>query len=162
MSLVMIFLKPFHEPIGNRAIGRLIGRLFIVVGSLTAIAGVIWLIVTAVFVSRAAKAPGQVIAMERSQGSESGSVYRPVFTFTDSGGIIHTQVSSFGSSDFSFAVGEPVTVLYDPITPKHSKINSFQTIWFGPLFTTGMGIVSGSFACFWLYLWNRATRFTNQ
>lgn len=142
----------------NDLSGRIIGTAFIAVGSLIAIAGIIWLFRTAAFVSRAAKAPGQVIAMERSEGSEGGSVYHPVFTFTDSGGIVHTQRSSFGSSDFSFEAGEHVTVLYDSAVPKHSKIESFQTLWLGPLLITGFGLLFGGFASFWLFMWTRAAR----
>jgi len=160
----MISIKRLRltESTGNASLGRLVGGLFIVIGSLMAIAGLIWLVNTAVFVRRAAKAPGLVIAMDRSEGSEGGSVYHPVFTFADAGGIIHTQRSSFGSSDFSFEVGQHVAVLYDPVTPKHSKIESFQTVWFGPLMITVMGILGGAFACFWLFLWIRGTRLKNS
>lgn len=142
----------------KESLGRLVGTVFIAVGSLFAIAGSIWLIRTAAFVSRAAKAPGQVIAMERSEGSKGGSVYHPVFTFTDSAGIVHTQRSSFGSSDYSFEAGEHVTILYDSTAPKHSQIESFQSVWLGPLFITGFGLLFGGFACFWLFLWTRAAR----
>ncbi len=146
----------------KESLGRLVGIAFIVIGSLFAIAGLIWLVRTAAFVSQAAKAPGQVIAMERSEGSEGGSVYYPVFTFTDSGGIVHTQRSSFGSSDYSFEAGERVTVLYDTTTPKHSKIESFKTVWLGPVFVTGFGLLFGGFACFWLFMWTRVARLQKQ
>ncbi len=78
-------------------------------------------------------------------------MYQPVFTFTDSGGISHTQRSSSGSSEFSFEIGERVTVLYDPDTPRHSKIESFETVWLGPVVVTSFGLLVGGFACFWLY-----------
>jgi hypothetical protein len=146
----------------KESLGRLVGTVFIVVGSFVAVAGLIWLFRTMAFVSRATKAPGQVIAMERSEGSKGGSVFHPVFTFTDSAGIIHTQRSSFGSSDYSFEAGERVTVLYDSTTPKHSKIESFQTVWFGPVFITGFGLLFGGFACFWLFMWTRAARLQKQ
>ena len=139
------------------------GTAFIVIGSLIAIAGLVWLAWTAAFMSRAAKAPGQVIAMERSEGSEKDSaVYHPVFTFVDSAGIVHTQRSSFGSSRYSFEVGELVTIRYDSTTPKHSKMESFQTVWLGPIIVTGFGLLFGGFACFWLFMWTRAARLPKQ
>jgi Protein of unknown function (DUF3592) len=146
----------------KESFGRLIGTAFIVIGSLVAIAGLIWLVRTVVFVSGATKASGQVIAMERSEGSKGGSAYHPVFTFADSAGIVHTQRSSFGSSDYSFEAGERVTVLYDSTTPKRSKIESFQTVWLGPVFVTGFGLLFGGFACFWLFMWTRAARLQKQ
>ena len=133
--------------------GRLIGTAFVVIGSVVAIAGLIWLVRTAAFVSRAAKAPGQVIAMEQRNGGENGSVSYSVFAFTDSVGIVHTQRSSGGLS-----VGGRVTVLYDLAAPKHSEIESFQTLWFGPVFFTGFGLIFGGFACLWLFMWTRAAR----
>lgn len=138
----------------NKSLGRLVGTVFAIAGSLMAIAGIIWLVQTAAFVSRAIKAPGLVVAMERS----GGSAYFPVFTFTDAGGIVHTQRSSDGSSGFAFKAGEHVTVLYDAAAPKRSKIQSFQTVWLGPLFVTGFGLSFGGFATFWLFLWSRLTR----
>lgn len=125
----------------NESHGRLVGTAFVIIGSLVAVAGLIWLIWTAGFVSRATKAIGQIIAMERSEGSEGGPIYQPVFTFTDSGGISHTQRSSSSTSEFSFEIGDRVTVLYDSATPKHSKIESFETVWLGPLVVTGFGLL---------------------
>jgi len=131
--------------------GRLIGTAFIVIGSVVVISGLIWLIRTAAFVSRAAKAPGQVIALEHRGGGKNGSVSYSVFTFSDSSGIVHTQRSSGGVS-----VGGRVTVLYDSAAPQHSEIESFQTLWFGPIFFTGFGLIFGGFACLWLFMWTRA------
>ena len=138
--------------------GRVVGLLFIVVGSLMALAGALWLIHTAWFVVHAAKAPGTVIAMDESDDSDHGTIYYPRFTFSDASGIIHTQRSSFGSSNFSFEVGEKVTILYEAATPKHSSIDSFQTVWLGPLFVAVFGLLFGGFACVWSYLWKRGVQ----
>ncbi|MDD5708108.1 MAG: hypothetical protein PHR35_19495, partial [Kiritimatiellae bacterium] len=42
--------------------------------------------------------------------------------------------------------------------PKHSKIDSVQTVWLGPLLITGFGLLFGGFACFWLFLVTRGIR----
>lgn len=141
---------------------RIVGGWFLATGILIAVIGAVWLTRTALFVRAASKASGQIIAMERSEGSEGGSVFHPVFTFTDGSGIIHTQLSSFGSSDYSFEPGESITVLYDAATPKHSQIESFQTVWLGPLLITGFGLLFGGFAALWLFLVSRATSITRH
>jgi len=138
-------------------LARIVGGWFLATGILVAVIGVVWLIRTTLFVRSASKASGLVIAMERSEGSEGSPVFHPVFTFTDGSGIIHTQRSSFGSSDYSFEPGESVTILYDAATPKHSRIESFQTIWLGPVLIAGFGLLFGGFAGFWLFIVSRAT-----
>jgi hypothetical protein len=140
----------------DRGMARLVGGLFIFLGGLIAIAGMFWLARTRSFVMGAVKTPGVVIAMERRESSEGGATFTPVFTFTDGVGLVHTQRSSFGSSTFSFEPGEKVTVLYDPATPKRSNIDSFQTVWLGPLFIAGFGLLFGGFACVWLMIASRA------
>jgi hypothetical protein len=142
----------------KESLGRLLGTVFIGIGGLITLAGLIWLVRTAVFVNQAAKVPGQIISMESSDGAKGGSVYHAVFKFNDSAGIAHTQRSSSGSSNYSFEAGETVTVLYDPTTPKKSEIDSFQTLWRSPLAFTGFGLLFGGFACFWLFMWTRQSR----
>jgi hypothetical protein len=142
----------------DKNLGRNIGVGFIIVGSLLAIVGLAWLLWTASFVSNAAKALGQVTKMERGEGSEGGSMYHPIFTFTDASGIVHTQRSSHGSAGHFVEVGERVTVLYDATRPAISKIDSFETVWLGPVVITGFGLFIGGFASLWLLGWSRATR----
>jgi hypothetical protein len=115
------------------------GGLFIAIGSLIAIAGLVWLARTITFVMYATKTPGTVIEMERSTTSKGGSTYHPIFTFLDGSGIIHTQRTFIGSSSYTFQVGDKVTVLYYVSEPTRSEIDSFQTIWIGPLIATGFG-----------------------
>ena len=145
----------------NIGLAKLVGRFFVVVGSLVAIIGLIWLGKTAAFVSRASKASGTVIEMERSTSSKGGSMYSPVYTFADASGITHTQHSSFASSSYTFEPGEKVIVLYDSAAPINSKIDTFGQVWLTPLFMSGFGMAFGGFACFWLYVVIRGTRNEN-
>jgi hypothetical protein len=145
----------------NLALGKTIGRAFVGIGSVVAIAGLIWLSKTATFVSKASKASGTVIQMDSSRSSKGGTTYSPVFTFTDSSGIIHTQHSSIGSSSYTFEPGEKVTVLYDSAAPNNSEIDTFGQVWLGPLLVTGFGMAFGGFAYFWLYVVIRGTRAEN-
>jgi hypothetical protein len=140
----------------KNSMARVMGGGFIVIGSLVAISGAIWLGKTALFVTSSVKAPGTVVEMERGSSNDGGSVYYPVYRFTDSSGVTHTQKTPTGSSRYSFEPGEKVTVLYDPKSPKISNIDSFGEIWLVPLSITGFGLFFGGFACFWLFLANRA------
>jgi hypothetical protein len=142
----------------NIGLAKLVGRVFVGIGSVVAIAGLIWLSKTAAFVSKASKASGTVIQMDSSTSSKGGTTYSPVFTFTDASGIIHTQHSSSGSSSYTFEPGEKVVVLYDSAAPKNSEIDTFGQVWLGPLLVTGFGMAFGGFACFWLYVVIRGTR----
>jgi hypothetical protein len=146
----------------NIGLAKLVGRVFVGIGSVVAIVGLIWLSKTAAFVSKASKASGTVIEMEHSTSSEGGSMYSPVYTFADASGIIHTQHSSSASSSYTFEPGEKVIVLYDSAAPKNSEIDTFRQVWLGPLFVTGFGMAFGGFACFWLYVVIRGTRTGNE
>lgn len=140
------------------SLARTIAGAFILIGSMIAIVGIIWLGNTASFVMRAAKASGTILEVERSTTSKGRSAYHPIFSFRDASGITHTQRTSTGSGYYSFERGENVTVLYDPSAPKNSKIDSFMTLWLGPLAITGFGLLYGGFSCFWLFWATRGIR----
>ena len=130
--------------------------MFIVVGSLIAIAGLIWLVRTVLFVASATKTPGTVVEVERIPTFHKGQIIdRPIFTFSDASGIIHTQRTFVGSSSYSFESGDKVTVLYVASEPTRSEIDSFQTIWIGPLICTGFGLLFGGFAYYLIFLATR-------
>jgi len=112
-----------------------------VIGSMIAMAGLIWLVRTISFVMYATKTPGTVIEIEHTYTSKGGSTYHPIFTFADNSGIIYTQRTFVGSSSYNFEPGDKVTVFYEASDPTRSEIDSFQTIWLGPLITTGFGLL---------------------
>ncbi|HEY1790946.1 MAG TPA: DUF3592 domain-containing protein [Verrucomicrobiae bacterium] len=58
------------------------------------------------------------------------------------------------SSDYSCEVGEKVTVLYDPGRPIHSNIDSFSTLWLGPMVVIGVSLFTGSFLAVWFVAMN--------
>jgi hypothetical protein len=140
----------------KNSMARAMGGVFILVGSLIAIAGAIWLGRTTLFAMNSVKAPGIVLEMDRGSSNDGGSVYYPIYQFTDSSGVTHTQKTPTGSSSYSFEPGEKVTILYDPKSPKISNIDSFGEIWLTPILITGFGLIFGGFAYFWLFLANRA------
>jgi len=131
---------------------KLAGGFFLLIGCLVAVWGVVWLGKTIIFVNQAARAPGTIVEMERSDFSKGSSVYYPIFTFVDSSGATHTQKASVGSSTYTFEPGERVSVLYDKAAPKHSEIDSFGTIWTAPLLVTVFGVVFGGFSFLWTFI----------
>jgi len=61
--------------------------------------------------------------------------YSPVFSFQDHKGQRHTIRSSISSSENShYNIGERVTIKYEKQNPGHSKINSFNGLWFKAFF----------------------------
>src|ERR1043166_6393646 len=129
----------------NRAMRRQFsGLLVMLIAAGFVIAGVVWAVRTVVFVGKAAKTSGQVVVMERRRSGKRNYTYRPVFAFTDSAGLSHTGRTAVSSSYFSYQPGDRITVLYDPASPEKANIDSFQTVWLGPLVFTGGGLLFGA------------------
>jgi Protein of unknown function (DUF3592) len=144
----------------NAQTKRAIESFFIVFGGLIAIGGCIYLLYTTWFVAHASKAVGQVIKMEtRMEASRNGYVnkYRPIYTFSDASGIVHIQACDWSLFNYSFRVGEKVTIIYSPASPEHSNIDSFMTVWFGPLFVLILGMLFGCLG-FFLRIVNQVIR----
>lgn len=85
----------------------------------------------------AERADGEVIEIRRE-----GDMYAPVLRFRLPGGEMQ-EVEDLGSGAPDFAVGDRVGVLYMPDDPEDFRIDTFDRLWFLPIFVTG-------FACFWL------------
>ena len=83
------------------------------------------------------RADGEVVEVRRE-----GSMYAPVVRFRLPGGDIQ-EVKDLGAGAPDFAVGDRVTVLYMPEDPEDFSIDTFERLWFVPIFVT-------AFACFWL------------
>lgn len=67
--------------------------------------------------------------------------YAPEFTFESGDGAKHVVVSKFGSSPCPYAVGQEISVLYDPANPGDAEVNSFGTLWVLPGILGLVGIV---------------------
>ncbi|QND54659.1 DUF3592 domain-containing protein (plasmid) [Phyllobacterium sp. 628] len=123
-------------------------RLFLAATIILFAATGILLLKTHRFIVRAEHAQGRVIAMmpERSRGDGS-VVYKPVVEFnTPAGERIEFQ-SSVGSNPPAFETNEVVQVLYEPANPRSAEINSFWSLWLGPVITTGLFLVFGGLTC---------------
>ena len=112
-------------------------RIPLLIGCVVFISGIVWVLATAVFVLRATTTAGVVVAIEQGDGS----AWYSTFTFVDAAGIAHKQRTWFLSPTTCPASrpGDAVTVLYNAHSPEDAKIDSFPTVWFGPLFVAGVG-----------------------
>jgi hypothetical protein len=84
----------------------------------------------------AERADGEVIEIRRE-----GDMYAPVLRFHRGSGETQ-EVKDLGSGAPDFAVGDRVTVLYMPDDPEDFRVDTFERLWFSPIFVT-------VFASFW-------------
>ncbi len=95
------------------------------------------------FKKTAVQAQGAVVELKEgsSGGSNSHPVYYPIIRYADTAMQEHTLYSGTGSFPPEYAVGDRVSVLYDPASPKEAKVNSFTDLWLLPLI---LGIIGGT------------------
>ncbi len=133
----------------------LMGRAFVLIGTLIAVVGAVWLLHTCWFVSHAARAAGIIVQLDVSTDSEGGTSYYPVFSFTDTNGSTFTRRSEIGSGYFKFNPGDKVSILYSLENPEKCNIETFVTVWMPPLIAIGFGTLFGGFAVLWMTLARR-------
>ena len=97
---------------------------------------------TQAFLAVAIGADGTVVRLEYERsGSDSGGAYYPIVQFLLRTGETIEFRSSVGSSPPSYRRGEAVRVLYDPTAPESAEIDSFFSLWFGPIVLGFLGSV---------------------
>jgi hypothetical protein len=99
---------------------------------------------TSAFVTAAIKTEGTVIGSAQSRSSRK-ITYNPVVQFTDQNGqtirsIAVADMAKSRSSDY--VSGEPIEILYLPTDPHNARVNSFLSLWAGPIF---MGSIASIF-----------------
>jgi len=136
---------------------QLICGFFILTGGLFVAWGVSWFLQTALFLGRARPSTGVVVGESvstsvslqgRSNYQKVSSMGAPVVEFRDGTGATH-RFRALASTQGSFAVGERLTVLYDPLEPGRASIRSFDALWMRPILLVGFG---GAMAgmCAWI------------
>ena len=125
---------------------RILARVF---GALSLISAFTLLALGASCYNRAAnfkkiavEAQGSVIELKEgsSGASNSHTVFYPVIRFADKAGQEHTLYSRTGRYPPKYAVGDHVSVLYNPANPNDAKVNSFAALW---SMTLILGILGG-------------------
>jgi len=94
------------------------------------------------FAQTASRAQGTVIKLVEKPSHASGSVFYPVFSFTDSKEQAHEINSSIGQYPPAYKVGDTITVLYEPERPENAKPDRFFEVWGLAAILAGFGVVA--------------------
>ncbi len=83
----------------------------------------------------------RAVAQVVRQVSDGDDLYSPELRFpTPDGGAV-SFVAGTAANPPAYALGEKVTVLYDPAKPEQAVIDSFMARWFMPLLFAGFGLI---------------------
>ena len=121
--------------------------IFMMVLGPALLAGGMWLIIRNVtVVLREPVANGvitNITSFEDTTANDNGSGSRtrfaPIIEYQVAGTAYHIQGAS-ASTYTSITVGQAVPVRYDPAHPERGQVDSFQSIWLGPLGLTILGL----------------------
>lgn len=76
--------------------------------------------------AKGGQAPGYVIDIVEMRDGSDVATYRPIVRFTDNDGRLRQFGSDVSSNPPGYAIGERVTVIYDPADPSDAMIDSFR------------------------------------
>jgi hypothetical protein len=125
-----------------------LGLLFIAIGLIPGSLGAYSFVRNWMFLRAALRTSGNVTDMRQTVGSEGGTTYTPIVSFTTHSGETIRFTSHVGSNRPRFDIGQEVAVVYDPNHPQHATIPSFIVFWFAALLFGGIGalfVVAGLF-----------------
>ena len=95
------------------------------------------------WISSSIKTTGTIVGYMEHTGTDSTRSYAPIFTFRDERSKIKYEiVSSTGSNERPFEIGEAVEVLYDPDDPTDAIIDSFERKWLLVIFLIIMALIT--------------------
>lgn len=148
--------KAFHDQVTKATsfnVGKLVGSIFMGVGSVMLIVVAYLVYSNMQFAKRAKPVKGKVMAYDSYESKDSDNngyttMYTPTFEYAYNGKT-YTYKSTTSSSGKEFEIGEMVDVLVDPNEPEKVIVHSFMEEWFvsvllgfmGTMFT-GMGYMA--------------------
>lgn len=147
----LIFTAPaMLRTTGNPRIGRFAGWVFVLIG--LPIMGLGWHLLQKerARVARSVRTTGVVETLENSRYSSpvrarTSSSTAPTIRYRDATGHDYTFTASGAAKAATrpadYAVGERVTVYYDPARPYDARLHGFLAQWMGPAMVIGMGLV---------------------
>jgi hypothetical protein len=124
-------------------------RSFLPIGVAVFIFGVVMLVRTVQFVSKAERTTGTVVAVHEDTDSDGTTVYYPDVEFNTAAGET-IKFSSHSSSNAS--EGDEVDVLYDPDNPHDARLAGLLDVWMIAVIPLILGAV---FIPVGWYLWRR-------
>lgn len=81
---------------------------------------------------------------------EHGTLYTPLFTYTDLRGGVRRGRSNAASDPRAYAIGDPIPLRYDPRDPSDVRVDTFWAFWLGPIVCAFLGIPLLVFAVIFL------------
>ena len=93
-----------------------------------------------VLLIRGVHVTGTVVKLIPSTDSKGNVMYTPVFNYTARNGATYMAVTNFSSNPPDYAIGQSISVLYEPGHPESATPESFGALWFLPVFFGGFGI----------------------
>lgn len=91
---------------------------------------------------------GIVVELQKTKGG-----FRPTVEYIDSSGIAHLHTSMSTQNPPIAQIGESVTIRYDKNNPERALIDSFVSLWLGPMM---FAIAGGIQLLLGLVFWKRA------
>ena len=99
-----------------------------------------WYSNTGSFLDQAVETEATVMDVEKRKAGD-GTMYYPVFSFVDEGGNEHKIYSTRGSYPPAYKPGDTVSIFYDPQNPEKTKLDSFVSLWLGPVMLGVLGLI---------------------
>ena len=111
------------------------------VGAVLTLVAVFLLIRTRRFVAEALRAQGTVVGFVESRGSEGGTTYAPVVSFTARSGVVSQFTDPVSSRPAGYRVGQQVEVLYHWQDHTRARLASPFRLYFVPGLLGFLGLV---------------------
>lgn len=127
-------------------LGVVVLTVFIGVAVLMCVISVLTGVSTWRGISREVEAPGRVVELVTRRDEQGNEFYYPVVAFALADGSRRTVQMAEGSWPPAYALGDPVTVLYDPGQPLKARVKSTSgtaSLW---IWTMVTGILAVAFA----------------
>ncbi len=100
---------------------------------------------TSTFVAGATQIEGKVVELieKITDDAENGRSYAyfPRVEFVDSTGVTRNFISTSGGNPPSYREGDPVEVTFPQNRSEDARINSFMSLWFGPIVMAAFGAI---------------------
>jgi hypothetical protein len=110
-------------------------KILSIVALLLLLASGLWALHSKNTVDNGVKTQGTV-----TQILPQGRGYTPEVTYIVEGKT-YTYHSWSSQSPSPYQVGDPIEIYYDPNDPAQASLNSFISLWFGPLMLAGAGML---------------------
>ena len=127
--------KQSQRPANYRLVSLIMG---IVAGGML-LAGAIWGGYNYLFIRQAETATG--VVTDLIPVGRLGKGYYPQVQFTTLAGEEITYQPLSSQNPPAFAIGEQVTVYYDPANPERAKLDWFVNLWLGPMLLAMAGAI---------------------